>query len=82
MSDLYNVRSSGSSGKLKLKGEKKKKKDKKAKKRKHGDSEAEESKKLQLEDRDAHGGWWSASEFKHITGPICIEFGDFEPKFV
>ena len=72
MSDLYSVRSSG---KLKLKGEKRKKKDKKGKKRKHGESDADDARKIFLEDRDAHAGWWPASEFKHITGPICIEFG-------
>ena len=66
MSDLYSVRKSGL---LKLKGEKEKKK--KSKKRKHEDKEHKESKKVKSADRqDAldHGGWWSATEFKHITG--------------
>ena len=69
MSDLYSVRSSGL---LKLKGEKDKKK--KHKKRKHEDKEEHrEKKKLKSEKRqDAadHGGWWSVTEFKHITGII------------
>ena len=74
MSDAYSVRSSG---KLKLKGEKKKhKKDKKSKKRKHEDSQVNESKKAFHEDRERHNGWWYAQEFKEITGPIAVEFGD------
>ena len=70
MSDLYSVRKSGL---LKLKGEKEKKK--KSKKRKHEDKEHKESKKVKSTDRqDAldHGGWWSAREFKHITGKKLI----------
>ena len=66
MSDLYSVRKSGL---LKLKGEKDKKK--KSKKRKHEDRDHKESKKVRSADRqDAldHGGWWCATEFKHITG--------------
>ena len=66
MSDLYTVRKSGL---LKLKGEKDKKK--KSKKRKHEDRDHKESKKVRSADRqDAldHGGWWCATEFKHITG--------------
>lgn len=66
MSDLYSVRKSGA---LKLKGEKEKKK--KAKKRKHEEKEYSEKKKVRNAERqDAadHGGWWSVTEFKHITG--------------
>jgi hypothetical protein len=66
MSDLYSVRKSGI---FKLKGEKDKKK--KSKKRKHETEEHKEHKKVRSAERqDAfdHGGWWSAREFKHITG--------------
>ena len=68
MSDLYSVRKSGL---LKLKGEKEKKK--KSKKRKHENNDHKESKKIRSAERqDAldHGGWWCATEFKHITGKI------------
>ena len=66
MSDLYSVRKSGV---LKLKGEKDKKK--KSKKRKHDEKDHKEKKKARSAERqDAldHGGWWSVTEFKHITG--------------
>ena len=66
MSDLYSVRKSGL---LKLKGEKDKKK--KSKKRKHENPEYKDHKKIRSAERqDAidHGGWWMATEFKHITG--------------
>lgn len=72
MSDPYRIKS----GKLKLKGEKSK--HKKAKKRRHDDEEAEKQKKLKNQfeaDRQKHGGWWSASQFKHISGAVSIEFG-------
>ena len=85
MSDLYSVRSSG---KLKLKGEKEtKKSSKKAKKRKHHDeeggppreeskSERKKAKAAAKQDVEDHGGWWQAQEFKHVTGPIAIEFNN------
>ena len=69
--DLYAVKS----GKLKLKGEKKKKK--KEKKRKRDKEEEEDDtkrrKKAEASDIAKHGGWWSATQFKYITGPIAIE---------
>ena len=70
MSDLYSVRKSGL---LKLKGEKDKKK--KSKKRKHEDKEHKDHKKIRSAERqDAvdHGGWWSVTEFKHITGSAIL----------
>lgn len=72
MSELYSVKS----GKLKLKGEKEKKKKKKDKKRKHDKDIEEEKTKKQKLDTDRHGGWWAATDFKHISGPIAIEIGD------
>jgi len=75
--DLYSVRNSGT---LKLKGEKKK--HKKSKKRKREDKDDEEAKaaksakNLFREDRDKHNGWWNATEFKEIVGPIAIEIGE------
>ena len=69
--DLYAVKS----GKLKLKGEKKKKK--KEKKRKRDREEEEDDtkrrKKAEASDTAKHGGWWSATQFKYITGPVAIE---------
>ncbi|GIY61635.1 protein FRG1 [Caerostris extrusa] len=58
-------------GKLRLKGEKKSKNKKKhhEKKRKH----IEETEKVD-DDATKHGGWWSVSHFKEISGPIAIEF--------
>ena len=44
---------------------------KKSKKRKHDDKDHKEKKKARSAERqDAldHGGWWSVTEFKHITG--------------
>jgi len=72
--DAYKVRSSGS---LVLKGEKKK--HKKAKKRKREEKKedgAKAAKNAFREDRDQHGGWWSVTEFKDITGGIAIEVGE------
>ncbi len=77
MSDAYG---GFKTGKLKLKGEKKHK-SKKSKKRHHDDDDGERQKKserkrqktLEQEDRAKHGGWWRATEFKHITGPVAIQ---------
>ncbi len=77
MSDAYG---GFKTGKLKLKGEKKHKK--KSKKRSHKDDDEGSSsskkerkrlKTLEQEDRAKHGGWWAATEFKHITGPVAIQ---------
>lgn len=77
MSDAYG---GFKTGKLKLKGEKK---HKKKSKRRHEDGEENEVKEkkserkrqrtLELADRAKHGGWWAATEFKHITGPVAIQ---------
>lgn len=83
MSDLYSVRSSG---KLKLKGEKDKKK--KSKKRKHDSpdeddaerqrhlskKERKKEKSAEKQDTADHGGWWHCKEFRHISGPVTIQF--------
>ena len=76
MSDsLYKLKS----GKLQLKGESsskhKKKKSKKHKKDKKDGDDRKRLRKLEEEDTRNHGGWWAATEFNHITGPISIEFG-------
>ncbi|XP_040570815.1 protein FRG1 [Lepeophtheirus salmonis] len=81
MSDVYGK---AKSGKLVLKGDKssggKKKKNKKEKRRhdEGEDTSKSERKKLKLvaaKDREIHGGWWPVTDFKHITGPIAIQFG-------
>ena len=72
MSDLYTVHKSGL---LKLKGEKDKKKHKK---RKHGEKEEHREKKksrtAERQDAVDHGGWWSVTEFKHITGIETVQY--------
>ena len=68
--EIYAVKS----GKLKLKGEKKKKKKEKKKKRdKKEADEAKVKKKAEISDTAKHGGWWAATQSKHITGPIAIQ---------
>ena len=68
--DLYKVKS----GKLKLKGEKKKhKKEKKKKRDKQEADDARKAKKAEMSDRAKHGGWWAATELKHVTGPVAIQ---------
>ena len=79
MSDVYGgVRT----GKLKLKGEKSggsSKHKKKSKKRHREDrdeaSDRKKQKSLAREDIAKHGGWWPASTFRHISGPVAIQFG-------
>ena len=68
--DLYKVKS----GKLKLKGEKKKHKKEKKKKRDMQEADdARKAKKAEMSDRAKHGGWWAATELKHVTGPVAIQ---------
>eukprot|EP00096_Caligus_rogercresseyi_P015486 TRINITY_DN7918_c0_g1_i1.p3 TRINITY_DN7918_c0_g1~~TRINITY_DN7918_c0_g1_i1.p3 ORF type:complete len:278 (+),score=69.55 TRINITY_DN7918_c0_g1_i1:56-889(+) len=88
MSDVYR---GSKSGKLVLKGDesKSRKKSKKHKKEKRraeeesGGSSKSERKRLRLEavrDREVHGGWWPVSDFKHITGPVVLQFGSLYVK--
>ena len=28
------------------------------------------------QDYESHGGWWKVKEFKHVTGPVAIEFNN------
>ena len=29
-----------------------------------------------MQDYESHGGWWKVKEFKHVTGPVAIEFNN------
>lgn len=70
--DIYKLKKSG---KLRLKGEKKKhKKDKKEKKRERKEDKDQDKSKF-VQDRHDHGGWWSVTDIKEITGPVAIELG-------
>lgn len=55
-------------GKLSFKGDKKKKKNKK-----HGSKRKIEEIDPRFADADAHGGWWSVSQFKEIVDSVAIQ---------
>ena len=84
MSDVY---AGARSGKLKLKGEKsssssKHKKKSKKRHREDRDEKSERKRKRTEEQEDIkrHGGWWVASQTRHITGPVAIQFGSLYVK--